>query len=111
ALPAPDWASGHVPVLLTGMIAGRGGPRGAGRAAIWLAALWPHQLHYVRYILSEVPATALLVGSAWLFCASRWFPAGLAVGGVMLVRTVLAPVFALAAIVLALRPPRHALAR
>src|SRR5262249_44720708 len=71
ALLALNVALGTITVLLTGMIAGRVGPRGAGRAAIWLAALWPHQLHYVRYILSEVPATALLVGSAWLFCASR----------------------------------------
>jgi len=82
---------------------------GAALFAGGLLAVWPNQLNYVRQLLSEVPATFLLVAGLWLVLKKRGFSAGLMLALGCLVRSTLTPVVGLVGLwmVVIRRPPRQ----
>jgi len=69
--------------------------------AAMIVAVYPHQINYARFLLTEVPATFLLMLSLYGIIAAsrqarmRWSAgAGVAIGLALLLRTALAPVAA-----------------
>ncbi len=52
-----------------------------------LLGLFPTQLNYVRWILSEVPSTFFLVGFFFFYLRQRWFLSGLLIGFATITRT------------------------
>ena len=65
-----------------------------------LAALYPNQLNYVRFILTEVPATFILLLSLYFFTKGKNRLAGFSAGFASVIRTTLLPVSALFSIYL-----------
>ncbi|MEP0547405.1 MAG: hypothetical protein ABJF88_10775 [Rhodothermales bacterium] len=63
-------ASGAV-VALVGWIGRRVGGWDVGLLAALGTAVYPNQLNYVRYLLTEAPATFLLVAAVWLLLRRR----------------------------------------
>jgi hypothetical protein len=61
-------------------------------AAAAIAAFHPNQLNYVRFILTEVPATFFLILSLFLIIKEKNNLAGLSVGFAAAIRTTLLPV-------------------
>jgi len=57
-----------------------------------IVALYPNQLNYVRFILSEVPAAFFLILSLYLFISNRKILSGLSIGFASTIRTTLLPV-------------------
>ncbi len=64
------------------------------------AAFYPNQLNYVRFILTEVPATFFLVLSLYLFINGKKNLSGLSAGFASAIRTTLLPVSVLFAVYL-----------
>lgn len=60
--------------------------------AALVAAFYPNQLNYVRFILTEVPATFFLILSLYLFTKEKNCLAGLSAGFAAAIRTTLLPV-------------------
>lgn len=114
ALVGLNVAASAAVVLLVGLI-GRGvAGWGVGLLAALGTALYPNQLNYVRYILTEAPTTLLLVAAVWLLLRRRVatrdaFLAGVLLGlGVLLRSSLLGVgVSVLAVLVLFRRPWRE----
>lgn len=60
--------------------------------AATLMALYPNQLNYTRWILTEIPCTFLLVLSIYLYFKNQKFFSGLSLGVSVLFRTPLLPI-------------------
>ena len=63
--------------------------------AAGVAAFYPNQLNYARFILTEVPATFFLVLSIYLLMQKRNNLAGLSIGFASAIKTTLLPVIPL----------------
>jgi hypothetical protein len=89
-----------------------GGPPRVALAAALLLAVYPHQLAYVRYLLTEPVTELLLIAGVAAACAGRLTLAGSVLALVCLFRSSLVPALPLALLAVALPPwGRHGVTR
>lgn len=89
---------GALAVPLVAFIGARTVSVRAGLAAAALLAIWPNQINYTRQILTEAPATAMLVSAVVALLARREMTAGALAYAAVLLRTTLLPAAGLFAI-------------
>ena len=60
--------------------------------AVTIAAIYPNQIKYVHWFLSEVPAAFFITLSLFLFTKKRYLSSGAALGYASMIRTTLLPI-------------------
>jgi hypothetical protein len=63
--------------------------------AALIMAVFPPQLNYVRWLMSEVPTIFFLTGAYFFYCRKKYWHSGLFFGLVTIVRTNVMPIFVL----------------
>ncbi|HZR36929.1 MAG TPA: glycosyltransferase family 39 protein [Nevskia sp.] len=98
---------GALTAVLAALVARRWLPAAWSLAAGVLVAIWPHNVVFTAYVLSETLFGFTLMLAVWLFCRATesgtrgaWLSAGLGFGAAAMVNAVLLPVAPLLALVL-----------
>lgn len=66
---------------------------GIALLAAFIIAVFPSQLNYVRWLMTEVPATFFLVGSYYFYYRKKYWATGLFLGVATLLRTEILTIF------------------